>query len=130
MTGISHIAQVAQVTEAAPRAATPVRGRPEVTASGKGAAKDLGTSAAATQPDTPSVTAAVVKLNESLKQEQSSLHFSVDDASGRMVIKVTDTETNEVIRQIPPEQVLDLMHSFTDGSGDAGRRGLLLRTTV
>jgi flagellar protein FlaG len=130
MTGISNIAQVAQVTEAASRAATPVRGRPEVMASGKGAAKELGTSSAATKPDAPSVNAAVVKLNESLKQEQGSLQFSVDQASGRMVIKVTDTETNEVIRQIPPEQVLDLMHSLTEGSGDAGRRGLLLRTTV
>lgn len=127
MTGISHIAQVA---EAAPRAATPVRGLPEVAASGKGTAKELGTSSAATPPDAPSVTAAVVKLNESLKQEQSSLQFSVDQASGRMVIKVTDTETNEVIRQIPPEKMLEIMHSFTEGSGEAGHRGLLLRTTV
>ena len=71
-----------------------------------------------------------MKLNDSMKQEQRSLQFSVDDASGRMVIKVTDTETNEVIRQIPPEQVLAIMHSFAEGSGEAGHRGLLLRTTV
>jgi flagellar protein FlaG len=74
--------------------------------------------------------AAVVKLNESMQQEKSSLQFSVDQASGRMIIKVTDTETNEVIRQIPPEQVLELMHSVAEGSSEARHRGLLLRTTV
>ena len=35
-----------------------------------------------------------------------SLQFSVDDDLGRTVVKVLDTETNEVIRQIPSEEVL------------------------
>ena len=38
------------------------------------------------------------------------LKFSVDDASGLTVIKVIDTETQEIVRQIPPEEVLTLMH--------------------
>jgi flagellar protein FlaG len=30
----------------------------------------------------------------------------VDDSSDRVIIKVMDTETNEVVRQIPPEETL------------------------
>lgn len=35
-----------------------------------------------------------------------SLQFSVDKDLGRTVVKVLDTETNEVIRQIPSEEVV------------------------
>ncbi|KAI5916105.1 flagellar protein FlaG [Thauera sp. 2A1] len=35
-----------------------------------------------------------------------SLEFSLDKDSGKTVVKVMDTETNEVIRQIPSEEVL------------------------
>lgn len=34
------------------------------------------------------------------------LEFSVDKPSGRMVITVIDSETNQVIREIPPEETL------------------------
>lgn len=36
------------------------------------------------------------------------LQFSVDQDSGRTIIKVTDPATNELIRQIPAEEVLRL----------------------
>lgn len=36
------------------------------------------------------------------------LQFSVDKDSGRTIIKVTDPATNELIRQIPAEEVLRL----------------------
>ncbi len=36
------------------------------------------------------------------------LQFSVDRDSGRTIIKVTDPATNEIIRQIPAEEVLRL----------------------
>lgn len=35
-----------------------------------------------------------------------SLQFSLDKDSGKTVVKVMDTDTNEVIRQIPSEEVL------------------------
>ncbi|MFH0809191.1 MAG: flagellar protein FlaG [Pseudomonadota bacterium] len=34
--------------------------------------------------------------------------FSVDDRSGRVVCQLRDQKTDEVVRQIPPEEVLDL----------------------
>jgi flagellar protein FlaG len=39
---------------------------------------------------------------------QSNLQFSIHEASGHVIVKVIDTETDEVIRQIPSEAILAL----------------------
>ncbi|MBN0523686.1 flagellar protein FlaG, partial [Pseudomonas aeruginosa] len=36
------------------------------------------------------------------------LSFSLDDSTGRVVVKVTDSTSGEVIRQIPSEEALRL----------------------
>jgi len=36
------------------------------------------------------------------------LQFSVNEASGRTVVTVTDAQTGEVIREIPPSEQLNL----------------------
>lgn len=51
---------------------------------------------------------AVKDLSESAQNLQRSLQFSIDESSGRTVIKVIDKLTQEVIRQIPEEHVLAL----------------------
>lgn len=51
---------------------------------------------------------AVKDLRQGVQNMQRSLQFSIDASSGRTVIKVVDTNTQEVIRQIPEEQVLEL----------------------
>lgn len=35
-----------------------------------------------------------------------SLQFSIDRDTSRVVIRVTDSSTGEVIRQIPPDEIL------------------------
>ncbi|MDI3322908.1 flagellar protein FlaG [Pontibacterium granulatum] len=50
--------------------------------------------------------AAIERLNELMKDGQRSLNFSVDKELEEVVIKVTDTETEELIRQIPNEEAL------------------------
>ncbi len=45
-------------------------------------------------------------LNELMKQGQRSLSFSVDDSVDEVVVRVVDTQTEELIRQIPNEEVL------------------------
>lgn len=37
-----------------------------------------------------------------------NLQFRIHDESGRVQVKVVDKETKEVIREIPPEQMLDI----------------------
>jgi len=60
---------------------------------------------------------AVESLNESVQSHRRSLRFSVDEDSGRTVIRVVDPTTDEVIRQIPPEEVLDLARHLEDSAG-------------
>ncbi len=70
------------------------------------------------------IDSAISQLNDYAQNFKRELHFSVDEASGRTVIKVTDPETEEIIRQIPPEEVLRIAESLEDNSG------LLLRAQV
>ena len=43
---------------------------------------------------------------------QRSLSFHIDKGSGRTVITVVDAATNEVVRQIPAEEVLALSRAL------------------
>ncbi|MGQ0658923.1 MAG: flagellar protein FlaG [Chromatiales bacterium] len=49
---------------------------------------------------------ALHNASEQIQSTQRTLRFSVDKASGTMVIKVIDSETKEMIRQIPSEEML------------------------
>lgn len=46
-----------------------------------------------------------------------NLDFSVHDATGTVKVDVTDKETGEVIREIPPQQILDLMARIDEMMG-------------
>lgn len=52
--------------------------------------------------------AMVDKLNEFMHNGQRNLNFSVDTDTDETVIKVVNTETQEVIRQFPSEEALKL----------------------
>lgn len=56
-------------------------------------------------PDLEKVTAA---LNKFIQSKQRSLQFTQDVDSGRIVVKVINKETNEVVRQFPPEELLSI----------------------
>jgi flagellar protein FlaG len=59
------------------------------------------------QRDTDSrVESAVCQISDFVQNFQRDLHFSVDKDSGRIVVRVLDSETQEVIRTIPPEETL------------------------
>lgn len=51
----------------------------------------------------------------------NSLSFSIDDASGKTIVKVSDAQTGEMIRQIPSEELLDIARSLDK------LQGMLLR---
>jgi flagellar protein FlaG len=52
---------------------------------------------------------AVRRLNELMSESQRSLRFQVDEISGRTVITVLDSETKEVVRQIPSPEWLEVV---------------------
>ncbi|MDP5814411.1 flagellar protein FlaG [Pseudomonas aeruginosa] len=47
----------------------------------------------------------IEKFTQSIRRD---LSFSLDDSTGRVVVKVTDSTSGEVIRQIPSEEALRL----------------------
>jgi len=49
---------------------------------------------------------ALADFQAALKPVASGLDFSVDDDSGRVIVKIVDSETNEVIKQIPSEEMM------------------------
>ena len=67
---------------------------------------------------------AVDRVNEQLRQNGRALNFSVDKASNRTVITVKNTESGEVIRQIPDETLLRVAHTLEE------LKGLLYNATI
>ena len=60
---------------------------------------------------------AVSRLQEYVQSIDREFDFSVDEDSGRTVVKVVDGQTQEVIRQIPPETALRLAEHFQELKG-------------
>ena len=60
---------------------------------------------------------AVKRLNDQMQQSQRSLGFSVDRESDILVVRVTNKETGELVRQIPAEAVVRLSKSIEDFKG-------------
>lgn len=65
---------------------------------------------------------AVKEINDHLQLVRRSLEFSVDRDTQRVVVKVIDAETGEVVRQIPPDAVLELARFLREKES----KGLLL----
>lgn len=57
---------------------------------------------------------AVSAIREFVQTVRRNLNFDLDDSSGRVVVRVTDVESGEVIRQIPSEEALKLAESLTE----------------
>jgi hypothetical protein len=67
-------------------------------------------------PPVVDVAKAVERLNELMTARNRSLRFEVDQSSGRMVITVINDATQEVVRQIPPPELLQIVHNL-DSTG-------------
>ncbi len=60
---------------------------------------------------------AVKQINDFVQDIQRNIEFSVDDDTGRTVIKVYDSSSEELIRQIPNEEVLELAKNLKNNNG-------------
>jgi flagellar protein FlaG len=75
-------------------------------------------------PDREQVKAAVAKIEKSVASSSASLSFSIDEGSGKAVVKVIDTQTGALIRQIPSEEIMAMAKSIDK------MQGLLLQHKV
>jgi len=61
-------------------------------------------------------------LNDLMKDLKVSLNFELNKEDGHLIMRVVDTETKEVIRQIPTEQTLHIRKTLDS------TQGVILRT--
>jgi flagellar protein FlaG len=60
---------------------------------------------------------AIKRLNEQVQQNARELGFSIDEETDRLIVRVTNKETGELIRQIPAEAVIRFSRSIEDLRG-------------
>lgn len=65
---------------------------------------------------------AMESINKTLRQLNKSLEFSVDEATKQQIVKLVDTETGDVIRQFPSEEMLAISRSI-----DQIQQGMLIK---
>jgi flagellar protein FlaG len=101
------ITQIIKVPEAVSREAA--RARPKNPQAPAAAAVLAGPQTpAAVQPVQPAeVKQAAVELEKALQQHNSDLSVSVDETTGTMVVRITDNSTGELVKQIPPEELME-----------------------
>ena len=63
------------------------------------------------------LTAAVKAANDFVSLVNDSVQFSVDNETGKTVVKVIDKSTEEVLRQIPSEEMLAIAKALDDIKG-------------
>lgn len=64
-----------------------------------------------------SVAGAVRKISDFVRTIRRDLEFSVDEVTGQTVIRVRDAKTEELIRQIPPEEILAIARQLEEVTG-------------
>ena len=77
-------------------------------------AAELQSNTRSAEPDREQVLAAVADMQDYVQSAQYNLQFQLHDDSSRMVVKVTEIATGEVIRQIPSEEALRLAENLSE----------------
>lgn len=86
--------------------------------------------------DPQGLKAAVQQIDSYVRNLGRSLSISVDDKSGSYVVQVQNSETKEVVRQIPSEDVMRISEAIAERNsalklmGERGAGGLFLETVA
>ncbi|WP_432261327.1 flagellar protein FlaG [Cupriavidus sp. TMH.W2] len=65
----------------------------------------------------PSLDAALERLTDALRTASVSVQFEIDSTSHRVITKVMDKTSGEVIRQIPTEELVRISDAMTQLQG-------------
>ncbi|MDD5934732.1 MAG: flagellar protein FlaG [Clostridiales bacterium] len=68
-------------------------------------------------PDEQRIKSAVKHANSQMKLAKTRCEFSYNEPTKRVSIKVIDKETEEVIREIPPEETLEMVEKMWELAG-------------
>ena len=69
---------------------------------------------AAPPVEIPKIESVTRQIDSYLRSINRSLQFRLDQATGQMVVSICDTETGEVIRQVPGEEALRIAQRIED----------------
>ena len=64
------------------------------------------------------IQSAAAQVSDFVQAQNRNLNFSFDDEAQRSIVKVTDSETGDLIRQIPSEEVLRLSERIQNLQSD------------
>lgn len=70
------------------------------------------TQPAVQQPDPEALRQSVAAANRSARSLGSSVQFNLDAQSGKVIVRVVEKETGQLIRQIPSEEMLELRRAL------------------
>ncbi|WP_136477528.1 flagellar protein FlaG [Pseudomonas sp. DG56-2] len=68
------------------------------------------------EPQRAALEKAVTDIRDFVQATHRNLDFSIDEATGIVVVKVIATDSGEVIRQLPSETALKLAQNLSDAS--------------
>ena len=74
--------------------------------------------------DPEALQSALSDVQSALSVVTNDLRFTIDDDTGRTVVKIVDKETDEVIKQIPSEEMLRIAKALDK------LQGLLIKQEV
>lgn len=60
---------------------------------------------------------AIEKANKAFSGANKRFVFSIHEKTKEIMVKVIDSDTNEVIREIPPEKILDMVAKMWEMAG-------------
>ncbi len=70
--------------------------------------------AQSSKPSRDAIAKAAEDIQNFVKDMGRNLNFSVDEVTGYNVVRVVNPETNELIRQLPSEELLKIARSMKD----------------
>lgn len=101
----------------------PVRPEPAVRVTHSAEARNGGNATAGhqgagTQPGTARPEDAFEEINAAMKAWDTGMRFEIDEDTQQLVVSIVDTESGEVLRQIPSEEVLHVAKMIAQFQGN------------
>lgn len=60
---------------------------------------------------------AIEKSNPEFMSSNTNLNFSINERTKQIVVKIVDKETNEVIKEVPSEKILEMIADMMERAG-------------
>lgn len=112
--GTDAVIMAQQVSNQADQSIQPVKVvQPEI----KPVTKEIEDSGANYKVSEAFIRKAVDKANSTMKIQNRSVEFKVHEKTHDIIVKVIDSDTKEVIREIPSEKILDMFAAMLEQAG-------------